>query len=218
MGRHDAREGRREDPEHHQAEAHHADGAVEELAVEAELALEVDRRREDHGERDPDRRQARGHATDDALGLQRGQDHAAHDIGRAAGHEQQDGVFHRHQRVVHRRSVECQRVIGVDLHLARAHADEVEDEVRNEPEREDDNRRQHDRVEDGSKSAGPGKRFHVKPSLMRCGCGGSGRHSRYPKSAVSPEPRRRRRSNRPAAVRYRCWRRPAPASSRSRCS
>jgi hypothetical protein len=66
MGGHDAREGRREDPEHHQPEAHHADGAVEEFAVKAEPALEIDRGREDHDQRDPDRRQARRHAADDA--------------------------------------------------------------------------------------------------------------------------------------------------------
>jgi hypothetical protein len=62
MGGDDAGEGRREDPEHHQPEAHHADGAVEELAVEAQLALEVDRPGEDDDEADPDRCQPAGHA------------------------------------------------------------------------------------------------------------------------------------------------------------
>jgi hypothetical protein len=129
MGGDEAREGRREDPEHHQPEAHHADGAVEELAVKAQLALEVDRPGEDDDEADPDGRQPAGHGPDDALGLHRRHQHAADDVARAAGDEEERGVFHRHQRVIHRRAVDGQRVVGVDLHLASADADERQDEV-----------------------------------------------------------------------------------------
>ena len=78
-----------EDPEHDDAEPDHADRAVEELAVEAEAALERDREREDHDEADPDGQELLRHLADDA-GAGAQQD-AAHDVGQQDRDREQQG-------------------------------------------------------------------------------------------------------------------------------
>ncbi|WP_407059658.1 hypothetical protein [Roseicyclus elongatus] len=155
-----AREDRGEHPEHHDAKADHADQAVEQFAIEAQLALEGDRHGEKHDQRDPDRQELPRHGADDPLVHRVGLYKAADDEHHAAGEEQEHRVFHRHKGVIDRGAADGQRVVGVDLHLARAQPGKGEGEVRQHADGKNHHRRQHQGVQDGAERASPGQKVH----------------------------------------------------------
>ena len=204
-----------EDPEHHHPEADHADGAVKELAVKPELPLEGDRQGEDHDQRNPGRQQPGRDRADDPLLLDRRQEHPGHEIGQQDEDEHRKGVLRPQRRPVAGAPRGGQRRVPLNVGGA---GNEAQQDLSHDTDPHRRRDREEEGVQNGTESAGPGKRFHVLPLLMRCGCAGSGKRSRYPKSAASPERRRRPRPNRQGAARCRCSRRPAPASSQSPCS
>ena len=148
-------EDRGKDPKHHQAKAGHADGAVEQLAVKTEAAFESDGEREKHHKPDPHRGQPRGHCPDDARALRIVQNDPADDMADADQQEHQHRIAHRHQRIIDRPALEAERVIGIDHHLAGAHAAQAQRDIHHEGGREHDHRGKHDRVEKKTDFTGP---------------------------------------------------------------
>jgi hypothetical protein len=174
-------EDRREDPEHHQPEADHADGVVEQMAVKPQMALERDRQGKGDDERDPDRQQLRRHPAENALAPGRHQD-AADDIGKDQaddGKERPQGqAFGPDGGAGHH----GQGVVGVHDHLVLAREDRQHDRCK----RGDDQGRnggQHRGVQDRAEAARPGDRFHGSALPRTHGCAGSGRRSRCRRSA-----------------------------------
>ena len=145
---------RRIDPEHHDAKTDHADGAVKELAVKAQLALVDNRDQEGRQKRDPDRRKLRRKRADDADSAQWGE-HASNDIDDDQGQERQQCIAHSHanHRVWPAISNDCaiceNTVVDRRQGIGADHLNGDEDQKDHQHHRED-------RINEGSERACPG--------------------------------------------------------------
>ncbi len=167
-------EERGEDPEHDDAEADHADGGIEELAVKPEPPPEAQRQREEDDERDPDRHEPPGHRAEDA-GIAARQDGAAEDVDEDEGHQREEEPAHRPFGKGEEAGAGRRGAVGIDPD-AGVGREERQRDLQDHRHDQRRRRREEDRVQDGQR-AGPGQRVHASSSLRKSGCAGSGTRS-----------------------------------------